>query len=631
MLSRSLAGRGMVPRSMNMHPTATVSARIPPSVLHYRPPCSSSFSSIAYPTYRHSYRRTNNISSSSSLSSSSSSSAQPIFNTLHSQKLQQIRSIITDSYPSSQLNKLNRKLIKLSQNSKSFLPIFDKCREIKESGIKPDQTTYNVLLLAYEKNNDLESITQTLEEMELVGIVPSISAYNIGLRAAATNGDTVMLEQIRSMVQKVGLELNIHSYEIILQGLCTNQELEHALDLLGDMTVSVNERGLPDEQGKPTIDVRPSLLCFQPVIQLAMDLHESETAFLVLKMAEVQAGLNRLPPVIYTDLMIRASEDFVLDAVEYCWKKGVKDMQSPLDEGACMLVLNCAGHESAPRLAAEVIQYMGESGMEFQEYHFAPLLQAFSLAKKFKSAFNVLSIMRTSGMEPTVLTAASLLKVLDEPAYIEDALTCLQEMHKEGKTVDVLALNVLVEACGRVRALTRAIAIFDMASSLSIVPDTDSYNALLTGCIEDRNMTEGKEVIRRMQRAGVSPNVDTYQSLITLCLTQINYEDAFMYLEEMKSHNVIPSEAIYTSLVRKLARENDVRIRFAVEEMESFGYVVGPNLRQYIETGGLSNLEESERHPVLATITRNTNIYAATHNFGLTASPWENMTRDELL
>ncbi|KAF9918446.1 hypothetical protein BX616_008777 [Lobosporangium transversale] len=505
------------------------------------------------------------------------------------------RGIITGTYPSIPLSPYNIRLLKLEKDPHACLPIFDKCREILESNLKPDLTTYRVLLEAHARNKDLQSILTTLEEMELAGCSPNISCFNIGLKAAATQGDTVILEKIREMVAKAGLKLNLKSFEIIVQGLCTNQELEHALDLLGDMTVSVNEGGEPDENGKPVIDIRPSLQCYISVIQLAQSLHESETAYLVLKMAEVQAGLSRIPAVVYTDLLARAAEDYVLPAVEHCWKKGVKEMGATLDEGTCMLVLHCAGHERAPQLSAEVIQHMGEAGMEFREYHFAPLLQSFSLAKKFKSAFNVLSIMRTSGMKPTVLTATSLLKILDEPGNIDEAFICMQEMHREGKAVDVVAFNVLIEACGRINDLTRAMQIFEAASDLKVNPDTDTYNALLTGCITDRNMNEGKNVVKMMQKAGVDPNVDTYQSLITLCLTQINYEDAFMYLEEMKSHNVIPSEAIYTSLVRKLARENDPRIKYAIEEMESFGYVIGPNMREYIETGGLSNLEESFR------------------------------------
>ncbi|KAI8598579.1 hypothetical protein EDD21DRAFT_434763 [Dissophora ornata] len=505
------------------------------------------------------------------------------------------RGIIIDTYPATPLHKFNKKLISLVKEPQACLPIFDKCREIMDANLKPDLTTYSVLLEAYERNNDLEGIIRTLEEMDLVGIPPNISAFNIGLRAAATHGETVMLEKIRNMIDDAGMTMNANSYEIIIQGLCANQELEHALDLLGDMTVSVDEKGQPDENGKPVIDVRPTLLCYTPIIQLAQTLHESETAYLVLKMAEVQAGLSRIPPSVYLSLMARAAEDYMLNAVEYCWKKSVKEMGACPDEGTCMLILNCAGQGKAPRLSAEVIQYMGENGMDFQEYHFAPLLQAFSLAKKFKSAFNVLSIMRTSGMKPTILTATSLLKVLDDPGAIEEALVCMKEMHTEGKVVDVVGFNVLIEACGRGKDLTRAMNIFESAPLLGVQTDTDTYNALLTGCITDRNMAEGKNVIMMMQAARVDPNVDTYQSLITLCLTQINYEDAFMYLEEMKSHNVIPSEPIYTSLVRKLARENDPRIKYAIEEMESFGYVVGPNLREYIETGGLSNLEESER------------------------------------
>jgi len=116
--------------------------------------------------------------------------------------------------------------------------------------------------------------------------------------------------------------MNANSYEIIIQGLCANQELEHALDLLGDMTVAVNEKGHPDENGLPVINVRPTLLCYTPIIQLAQDLHESETAFLVLKMAEVQSGLSRIPPVIYTDLMARAAEDYVVMVVNaFFWPR----------------------------------------------------------------------------------------------------------------------------------------------------------------------------------------------------------------------------------------------------------------------------------------------------------------------
>ncbi|KAI1314938.1 hypothetical protein EDD11_001523 [Mortierella claussenii] len=505
------------------------------------------------------------------------------------------RGIITGTYPATPLHSFNKKLLALSRNPDTCLPIFDKCRELLESKLTPDLTTYNVLLEAHERNNDPEGILRTLEEMELAGIEMSISSFNIGLRSAAVLGDIIVLEKIRTKIEQAGLKMNITSYEYILQGLCNSLELEHALDLLGDMTVAVNEKGEPDENGKPVIDVRPSQQCYILVIRLAQSLHESETAYMILKMAEVQSGLSRIPAVVYLDLLARAAEDYELPAVEYCWKKAVKESGATVDEGTCMLVLNCAGHEKAPRLSAEVIQHMGECGMEFQEYHFAPLFQSFSLSKKFKSAFNVLSIMRSSGMKPNILTATSLLKVMDDSADVEDAFVCMQEMHREGKAVDVVAFNILIEACGRNKDVTRAMSIFEAASDLGVETDTDTYNALLTGCIADKNMTEGKKVIARMQDAGVDPNVDTYQSLISLCLTQINYEDAFVYLEEMKSHNVIPSEPIYTRLVRKLARENDPRIQYAVEEMESFGYVVGPNLREYIETGGLSNLEESER------------------------------------
>ncbi|KAF9163467.1 hypothetical protein DFQ26_002485 [Actinomortierella ambigua] len=473
--------------------------------------------------------------------------------------------------------------------------VFEQARLLKEQNIKPDINTYNAILEAHELNHDLKNIMLLLDEMVEVGIEPTMATYNIALRAAAIHGETVMLNQIKQRIQEAGLKMSELSYQYIIKGLCVNQELEHALDLLGEMTVRVNEQGLPDENGKPAIDVRPTLQSFMDVIKVALTLHESETAYLVLKMAELQAGLAQISATVYLDVLAKTAEDHAIEGATYCWTKAVKENKSTPDEGICMLVLNCAGREKAPRLAMDVIQYMGESGMKFQEYHFAPLLQSFALAEKYKSAFNVLNIMRSSGLQPTVLTASSILKALKTTEDIHDAMSSLHEMAREGKRIDVIGFNVMIEACSRVKDVTLAMQVFSKAEELGVVPDTDTFNALLSACISDKNLVQGKKVIGMMQSAGVDPSVDTYQSLIVLSLTQINYEDAFLYLEEMKSHDVIPSEAVYTHLVRKLARENDPRIKYAIEEMEGFGYVIGPNLQEYIDTGGLSNLEESVR------------------------------------
>ncbi|KAG0236114.1 hypothetical protein BGW42_003998 [Actinomortierella wolfii] len=509
-------------------------------------------------------------------------------------RIQARRTIIATTYPANPLHKFNRKMVSALKSGKSAY-VFEQAKLIKEQNLKPDLTTYNAVLEAHELNHDLKNIMLLLDEMTAAGVEPTMATYNIALRAAAIHGETVMLNQIKQRIQNAGLKMSELSYEYIIKGLCANQELEHALDLLGEMTVRVNEQGQPDDNGKPAIDVRPTLQSFLDVITVALKLHESETAYLVLKMAELQAGLARIPATVYMDVLAKAAEDHVLAGTEYCWQKAVKELKSTPDEGICLLVLNCAGREKAPRLAADVFQCMSENGMKFREYHFAPLLQAFALAEKYKSAFNVLNIMRSSGLQPTILTASSLLKALKSTESINDAVGCMQEMRKEGKRVDVIGFNVVIEACARVKDLTLAFQVFDKASELDVVPDTDTFNALLSACISDKNVVQGKKVIAKMQAAGVDPSVDTYQSLIVLSLTQINYEDAFLYLEEMKSHDVIPSEAVYTHLVRKLARENDPRIKYAIEEMEGFGYVIGPNLREYIETGGLSNLEESLR------------------------------------
>lgn len=139
--------------------------------------------------------------------------------------------------------------------------------------------------------------------------------FRISFQAAAIHGETVMLNQIKQRIHDAGLEMSELSYEYIIKGLCVNQELEHALDLLGEMTVRVDDNGQPDDSGKPAILVRPTLRSFMDVITVALKLHESETAYLVLKMAELQAGLTRIPATVYLDILAKAAEDHVVSVL----------------------------------------------------------------------------------------------------------------------------------------------------------------------------------------------------------------------------------------------------------------------------------------------------------------------------
>lgn len=180
MLSRSVGSRGMSSRSMCSLPQNQQRCHI--SRAPSRTTITPFLCSSPHNFQPHSLQQ-RHLSFNSLISSlrHNRHRATSIANTSH------YRGIITDTYPSTPLNKFNRKLIDLTRNPTNFLPIFDKCREIKESHLKPDLTTYHALLEAHERNNDLTSISRTLEEMELVGVQPTISAFNIGLRVCSSN------------------------------------------------------------------------------------------------------------------------------------------------------------------------------------------------------------------------------------------------------------------------------------------------------------------------------------------------------------------------------------------------------------------------------------------------------------
>ncbi|KZT66398.1 hypothetical protein DAEQUDRAFT_675174 [Daedalea quercina L-15889] len=461
--------------------------------------------------------------------------------------------------------------------------VFGLCKEINKQGIEPDVTTYTHIMSACAAAGSQQEARATFEDMLALGVRPTRQIFHEMLHACRYS-ETSTLIKIINMMPEYGIRPNEFTYEILVLRYTEMQQLELALQALHQL----NADGLP-----------PTLKTAQAVIKLA---GFTGLPRLALDLADAfeETSVRRLEHDAWVDCLIASAETLWEEGVMRTWDKVVHELNITPDEGLCIQVLHTAGRHGRSALALDAFRILGRIGVEWQEHHFAPVIEALCKEKRIKDALATLDMMRDHDITPLLETALPISNaVATDTDTVDEAWGYLEALREEGKRVDVSAINVVIRAAIILGDLQRAVGTYKAAGSLGVEPNVDTYNLLFAGCIAAKHRELGDRLLTEMKGAGVRPDARTYERLIALCLTQANYEDAFFYLEEMKAEGHAPPRSVYIALIRKCVALGDTRYRLAVEEMLECGYEVGEDLQRFIDSGGEDRmLALRESHPV---------------------------------
>ena len=253
------------------------------------------------------------------------------------------------------------------------------------------------------------------------------------------------------------------------------------------------------------------------------------------------------------------------------------------DEGVCLAVLNAAARHGLTDLATDVLRVLKSGGVEWQEHHFAAVVEAFCSSSQVKEAMITLSIMRNSNIPPNLKTTRPILEAISASTEeLDNTWQLIDEIHEERKEVDTAALNVVLQASVLLGDLQRAMGSYKSFSEYGASPDIETFNTLLDASIASKHRQLGDTLLDEMKAAGVLPDGETFEKMIQLCLTQETYEDAFFYLEEMKAASHVPPLRTYVKIIRRCLKEGDPRFKMAVEEMGEIGYAIPDLLKRDI-------------------------------------------------
>ncbi|KAH9839318.1 uncharacterized protein C8Q71DRAFT_704410 [Rhodofomes roseus] len=414
------------------------------------------------------------------------------------------------------------------------------------------------------------------EDMLAVGVQPTHQIFHDMLHVSRDAESLVLIKIINTMKDH-GIRPNEVTYEILVMRYTSMLQLELALQCLAQ----IHAAGL-----SPTIKTARAVIQSASALglpRLAVDLAESFE----------ETSIRRLEADAWVDCLIASAEALWEEGVLRTWQKVVHELNITPDEGLCIQVLHTAGRHGHSTLALDAFRVLGRIGVIWQEYHFAPVIEALCKQTRVKDALKMLDMMRSHQIAPLPETAIPISDVVaTDSDSIDEAWSHLEALHEEGKTVDTSALNVVIRASVMLGDLQRAMGTYKAAGSLGVVPDVDTYNLLFAGCVAAQHRQLGDRLLTEMKTAGVRADERTYERLVTLCLTQANYEDAFFYLEEMKAEGHVPPHSVYVALIRKCVSLGDTRYKLAVEEMLECGYEVTDALSRFINSGGEEDTQE---------------------------------------
>ncbi|KAF8722156.1 hypothetical protein AX14_010006 [Amanita brunnescens Koide BX004] len=462
---------------------------------------------------------------------------------------------------------LKKSSLEVSSDVRSnFARCLEAAARLKLDGTPPDLRTYSALMTSASEAGLWKYAWAILDDMLLMGIKPTVEIFNHLIHAHRHRASPVLWKALDKM-NELGVQPNSVTYSFLINMFTADGNLELALRYFHEMK---------------SLKLMPSAKSVQTLVLLAADLSLARLAIDIADWYE-SAATKSMGQHVWMKCLVASAQEYYGDGVTRCWKIIVGKMNLTPDEGVCLAVLNAAARHGLTDLATDVLRVLKSGGVEWQEHHFAAVVEAFCSSSQVKEAMITLSIMRNSNIPPNLKTTRPILEAISASTEeLDNTWQLIDEIHEERKEVDTAALNVVLQASVLLGDLQRAMGSYKSFSEYGASPDIETFNTLLDASIASKHRQLGDTLLDEMKAAEVLPDGETFEKMIQLCLTQETYEDAFFYLEEMKAASHVPPLRTYVKIIRRCLKEGDPRFKMAVEEMGEIGYAIPDLLKRDI-------------------------------------------------
>lgn len=396
-------------------------------------------------------------------------------------------------------------------------------QEMAKQGITADSATLHAALEVYP-----------------IIIICSIvkSTTNSFLKVLAVHPDYLLRQKVIEALRARWLSLSPAGWHHVIAGLLRENQLELALDRLGQM----ERKGILLEQWLHSLLVYK--LC---------DANEFSEALRLIRSRPNKA--KSISSTMWLYLLRSAMRQSHFETVEYVWKNAVDLGYQELSVADCRDVLAFAAGYGNIVLAESVFRHVSTLQTHLTTYDYEKLVQVYVRNADIKTAFRIICQMYNRNNHINSDLKQSILRPMGTMSSDPTSLWCdICGLKKEGLEVPILLANVILEHTGNLfergslspaRATEIAVSIYmDLFDVCASGANTDTFNNLFSLCRQTLRPDICTFFAKEMAALGVPPDQKTLETLILICLDAGNQSSAEKYLADLKAHGWEMSESV---------------------------------------------------------------------------------------
>ncbi|CAJ1895422.1 unnamed protein product [Sphenostylis stenocarpa] len=345
-------------------------------------------------------------------------------------------------------------------------------QNMQNLGLKPDMTSYNILLKAccVAGRVDLaRDIYGELKHLESVGQLKlDVFTYSTIIKVFADVKLWQMALQIKQDMLSAGVSLNIVAWSSLINACAHAGLVEQAIQLFEEMLLAGSE---------------PNTQCFNIILNACVEACQYDRAFRFF----------------------------------HSWK-GEK-MLGSFGEGCN----NNIGQERVHNVTTMPTGISNSHILSFaKRFPFTPTTTTYNILLKacgtdYYHAKALIKEMETLGLSPNQISWSILIDICGASANVEGAIEILKNMGDAGLKPDVIAYTIAIKVCVESKNFMQALTLYEEMKRYQIRPNLITYNTLLKSRSKYGSLHEVQQclaIYQDMRKAGYRPNDCYLEELI---------------------------------------------------------------------------------------------------------------------
>jgi pentatricopeptide repeat protein len=348
--------------------------------------------------------------------------------------------------------------------------LFDKAWALwslmSDSGIQPNEVTYNLMICYYCKQGKLDCAKMLLNSMVLCNLAPCVHCYTPIIAALYKQNRCLEVYELCERMLESGIVPDHVSFFVLMRNEPKGLELQLCLLML--RAIAKNGCGLDH-----------SSLSISDKINSSAGL-EQEIELILREIARIDLNLFNVAGSIYVSALC---EDGKTETALACFKNVASAGCIPLLFTFNSLIKRLF-QDGLFEDVKSLMDIMQNEGIVPNLETYLIMVNEYCKLEDLASAFGILDQMKEMGPKPSVAIYDCIIACLSQQRRISEAETLFHRMCRDGLDPDEVAYMTMINAYARDGRGDKALNLFEKMIENAIQPSSYSYTSLISGLVK---------------------------------------------------------------------------------------------------------------------------------------------------